>query len=133
MKFKKTDSDIAPYKKLKESEKKDKFSVLIGKNGDEIVKQFSLPQVQLDVMEPNVWLVSTKLDFVTIFNDFCDAKMWVYDSCSFGPEKRIQSFVFLLQKSVSEIVLAFFCIKTKKCTGGFFERYRQEERLFVEK
>ena len=47
-------------------------------------------------MEPNVSLVSTKLDFVTISTNFCDEKMWVYDSFRFGPEKTSNVFCFLL-------------------------------------
>jgi len=66
------------------------------KNGDENVERFSLPQIQLDVMEPNVCLVSTKLDFITIFTDFCNAKMWVFDSFRFGPEKIFQRLSFFL-------------------------------------
>ena len=59
------------------------------------VEKFSLLQTQLDIMEPNIYLVSTKLDFVTIFTDFCDAKMRVYDSFCFGPqEKRSNVFCF---------------------------------------
>ena len=45
---------------------KTKLSMMKGKNGDEVVEQFSHPQTQLDMMEPNVCLVSPKLDFVTI-------------------------------------------------------------------
>ena len=49
---------------------------------------------ELDMIEPNVRLVSTKLGFVTIFPDFCDAKMWVYDRFCFGPEEAFQRFLF---------------------------------------
>ena len=66
--------------------------MLKGKNGDEVIDQFSLPQIQLDMMEPTVCLVSTKLDFVTIFTDFCDAKMWLYDSVRF--EKNNPAILF---------------------------------------
>ena len=65
------------------------------KNGNEVLEQFSFPQIQLDMIEPNVCLVSTTMDFVSIFTDFCDAKMWVYDGFRFGSEKNIPtSFVF---------------------------------------
>ena len=85
-----------------------------GKNGNELVKQFSLPPTQLDLMEPTVCLVSTKLDFVTIFTDICDANMWVYDSFRFRPEKNIPtSFVFILWKSAFPIGLAFFVLVLK--------------------
>ena len=81
--------------------KKEKFSMLKGKeSGDEVVRQISLalPQIQLALMEPNFSLASTKLDFVTNFSDFCDAKIWVNDSFRFEAEKNIpSSFVFLLQ------------------------------------
>ena len=56
--------------------------------------QISLPQTQLRMMKPNVRLVSIKLDFFTSFNDFCDAKMWVYDRFRFGPEKIFQRLLF---------------------------------------
>ena len=68
------------------------------KNGYEDVEQFSLPQTQLVMMEPNVCLVSTKLDLVTIFSNSCDAKMKVYDSFRFGPEKKH-----------SDVFCFFFC------------------------
>ena len=38
-------------------------------------------------MELNVCLVCTKLHFVTILTNFCDAKMTVYDFFRFGPKK----------------------------------------------
>ena len=103
------------------------------KNGDEVVKQFSLTRAQLDVMEPDVCSVSTKLHFVTIFTDFCEAKISVCDYFRFGPKSIPMSFVFLLQKFAFTIGLAFLCISTKKFTGGFFVRYWQEQRLLVEK
>ena len=71
--------------------KKHKFSILEG-------KKLFLPQIKLDMMEPNVCLVSTKLDFVTILTDFCDAMMWVCDSFHFGPNKIPTAFVFLQRK-----------------------------------
>ena len=70
--------------------------MLNGKNGDEFVEKFAFPQIQLDLMEPNVCLVPTKVEFVTIFTDFCDAKMWACDSFRFGPEKTFQRFLLFL-------------------------------------
>ena len=64
--------------------KKNKFSLLKGKNGD--VEDFSLPQTQLDMMQPNVCLVSVKLDFVNVSADFSYGKMWVNNSLGFGPK-----------------------------------------------
>ena len=68
--------------------------MLKGKNGAKVVKKISLSQIQLDMMEPNVCLLSTKLDFVTIFTEFCDAKKLVYDNFRFGPEKTFQRLLF---------------------------------------
>ena len=47
-----------------------------------------------DIIQPSVYLVSTRLDFATIFTEFCDAKMWVYDSFRFGLEKTFQRLLF---------------------------------------
>ena len=94
--------------------------MLKGKNGDEVVEQFSLPQIQLDIMEPNVCLLCTKLDFVNLLTDFCDAKMWVYDSFHFGPKKNIPtSFIFLLRKSAFPIGLAFSAPVSRKVSVFF--------------
>ena len=73
------------------------------------------------MIEPNVCLVSTKLDFVNIFTDFCDAKMWVYDRFRFGPEKEtFQRLLFFFLKKPDFLKgLAFFCITFEKCTGVF--------------
>ena len=71
MKFRQTDSDIAPYNKFNATEKKQTQRVR-RKNGDEVGEQISLPQTQLNMMEPNFCLLSTKLDFVTIITDPCD-------------------------------------------------------------
>ena len=77
--------------------KKNTFSVLKAKNGDEAADQLSFPQIQLDMMEPNICLVSIKLDFVTIFSNFYDAKMWVCDSFRFGPEKTFHFLLFFCE------------------------------------
>ena len=37
-----------------------------GRNGDEVVEQSSLPQVNLEIMEPEVCLVCLKLDLSLI-------------------------------------------------------------------
>ena len=51
-------------------------------------------RTQLNMMEQTVCLVSIKLHFVTIFNEFCDANISVYDSFRFGTKKNIpMSFV----------------------------------------
>ena len=98
-----------------------KVKVLKGKNGNEVVEHFSLPQTELDIMDPNNCLVSNKLDFATILTDFCDAKMLVYDSFRLGSEKRLQLLLFffcgnllsrlglVLSASVLKNVPAFFC------------------------
>ena len=61
------------------------------------VKQFSLPQAQLDMIKANVCLVYIKLDFVTIFTNLCNAN----------------SNVIFLRKSAFPIGLASFCIRKK--------------------
>ena len=90
-------------------------------NGDEVVKQLSLPQTQLGKMEPSVCLVSTKLNFVTVFTDFSDAIMWVYDSFRFGTTKAIQRFLFFFCGNLLvPIGLTYSCISTKKHASVFF-------------
>ena len=99
--------------------KKDELTFSKGKNRDEFVKQSVLPQIHLEMMEPKVCLVCIKLDFVTSFTDFCEAKISVNDSFSFGTKNIPTSFVFLLRKSNFSRELALLCITTKNCTGVF--------------
>ena len=73
---------------------KNKKRLLEEKNGDDAAEQFSHPQTQLFRMKPNVFLVSTKLDFVTVFTDFCDVKKGVHDSFRFGPRRIFHFFLF---------------------------------------
>ena len=71
--------------------KKTSSAVCNEKNGDEFVDQFSLPRIQLDMMESEFGFVSIKLEFVTIFTDVC-SKMSVYDRFGFGLKKHFNVF-----------------------------------------
>ena len=94
--------------------------MLKGKNGSDVVKHLSLPQIQLDMIELNVCSVSIKMDFVTIFTDFCNAKSWVYDSFRFWTKKKHWDvFCFSSAEIWFHDWVSFFCIYSKKYTGVF--------------
>ena len=71
------------------------------------------------MIEPKVCLVCVNLDMASSFSDFCEGKILVYDSFSFGAKHIPTCFVNLLRKYGFPIRITFFCISTKNVPAFF--------------
>ena len=73
---------------------KDKYSLSKGKNVNENVEQAWFPLTLLEMIEPKVRLVCSKLDASTSFSDFREAKVSVYDDSQFSKKRTFQCLFF---------------------------------------
>ena len=69
--------------------REDKFSLSKRINGDEVVELSLFPQLNLEIMGPNVCLAGIKLDFATSSTDFCEAKIPLYDSFHYETKNNV--------------------------------------------
>ena len=93
-------------KKIKSvSQKKKKVNI--------VFEQSSLPQIQLKMMEPNVYFWYETW-FFHFFHGLFQGKISVYNSLHFELKNIVKSFVFLLGKSIFPMGYAFSCISIKK-------------------